>query len=188
MTDKSQQVKEAAKRLRAIFDVLDELVGDFDPDISDDFTDEDVRVEHPLFWCCREVNRVLAEHPADDAEAFSLEWVQGVCNGQIYRDDVSTLLVCQVGRGIEIDENGGVFISHEEMRPVKTRGDVRRLCTALGIELNETTDSPQLGPDYELVRYTDDKKHAVVQQGDKEPEFIPADEWKRLQDATIQHE
>ena len=49
------------QRLEQVFNVLDELVGDFDPEIPDDWTDEDTRIEEPLFWCCREVNRVL--HP-----------------------------------------------------------------------------------------------------------------------------
>ena len=47
------------QRLEQVFDVLDGLVGDFDPEIPDDWTDEDVMIEEPLFWCCREVNRVL---------------------------------------------------------------------------------------------------------------------------------
>ena len=45
--------------LQAVFDVLDELCGDTDPVIPDDFTDDDIREEHPLFWRCREVGKFL---------------------------------------------------------------------------------------------------------------------------------
>ena len=150
MTDKSQQVKEAAKRLRAIFDVLDELVGDFDPYISDDFTDEDVRVEHPLFWCCREVNRVLAEHPADDDELLTAEWLHYTNADYLDRSGLwrftsgAATLVAYSSLTVWSITQAGNTVNVT----IKTRGDVRRLCTALGIELNETTDSPQLGPEY----------------------------------------
>ena len=39
---------------------------------------------------------------------------------------------------------------------------------------------PQTNKDYELVRYTDDGTHAVVQQGGNAPVLIPRAQWQRM--------
>ena len=128
------KVQEAVARLRRI------AAGEYEDDVYVEFLEE-----HPSFSLIQAMvadrvwtsNAYLAEHPADDSREFDLDWVQDMYCGQLYRDEISTLLVCQIGRGVEIDEHGAVHIDHSEMKPVKTRGDVRRLCSALGIELKQ---------------------------------------------------
>ena len=91
-----------------------------------------------------ELNRLhaLTDHPADDGWEFCIDWLQEVASGQIYQSDVDTLLSCQIGNSVAIDQHGGVSVGNVETKPVKTRGDVRRLCAALGIELKEPDADP----------------------------------------------
>jgi len=48
--DKSMKTK-----LQDIFNVLDEYLGDTDPDIDDDMTDDEIKECEPLFWCAKEI-------------------------------------------------------------------------------------------------------------------------------------
>lgn len=50
------------ERLQAVFDVLDDYLGDTDPhsDIPwDEWDDEELKAEHPLIWCCRQLIRMI---------------------------------------------------------------------------------------------------------------------------------
>lgn len=42
-----------------VFEVLDDKLGDTDPFVPEEFTDEDIRVEMPLFWCCRRLGQFI---------------------------------------------------------------------------------------------------------------------------------
>ncbi len=80
-------------------------------------------------------NAYLAEHRADDGEYTTEEWLDSVLDRERMDDDIT---YWTPGRGICIHLDGGVYIQNEEYGPAKTRGDVRNLCRALGIELEET--------------------------------------------------
>ena len=41
-------------RVHTVFKVLDDLLGDTDPDCGD-MTDDEIKTEEPLFWACREL-------------------------------------------------------------------------------------------------------------------------------------
>ena len=56
------------ERLQQVFDVLDELLRDTDPhtDIPwDQWTDDELKAEHPLLWCCRQLSEIIGKPPAD---------------------------------------------------------------------------------------------------------------------------
>ena len=48
--------------LEAIFNILDAELGDTDPFMDDEMTDENLKDEHPIFWACREVGRIKAKY------------------------------------------------------------------------------------------------------------------------------
>ena len=48
------------KRLVEIHDALSYELGDTDPHIEDDMTDEEVREEMPVFWAAKEVAALIA--------------------------------------------------------------------------------------------------------------------------------
>lgn len=69
----------------------------------------------------------LAEHLADDDEAVAVNWISSIGTGgklAFYRDS-KTWFVCFAG-------------SDTMLRTVQTRGEVRQLCRALGIEWEES--------------------------------------------------
>ena len=86
----------------------------------------------------------LAEHPADDGEDVTEEWLEsvgwrrnrGYMDSPQIGDSCFQLTWCSLGQSmlLECDDNDqpDVTLPH-----IKTRGDVRRLCEALGIELKE---------------------------------------------------
>jgi hypothetical protein len=43
------------EKLQAIFDTLEGVLGDTDPFIEEDMTDDEIREEEPIFWCAREI-------------------------------------------------------------------------------------------------------------------------------------
>lgn len=52
------------ERLQAIYDVLDDYLGDTDPhtDIPwDQWDDDDLKAEYPLLWCCRQLSEVIGK-------------------------------------------------------------------------------------------------------------------------------
>lgn len=99
----------------------------------------------------------LAEHPADDGEPITKEWLKSlgfsdsgysfiITGEKDYGEDVARFRLACNGddwtdgncswefhlRSIELEEQGGMLPCEP-----KTRGDLRRLCRALGIELKE---------------------------------------------------
>ncbi len=53
------------KRLVEIHDALSYELGDTDPHIEDDMTDEEVREEMPVFWAAKEVAKLIGDAPWD---------------------------------------------------------------------------------------------------------------------------
>ena len=51
------------KRLVEIHDALSYELGDTDPHIEDDMTEEEVREEMPVFWAAKEVAKLMDEAP-----------------------------------------------------------------------------------------------------------------------------
>ena len=45
--------------IQSILDALDEVLGDTDPFLSEDMTDEEVRTEEPLFWAFRQLSGLI---------------------------------------------------------------------------------------------------------------------------------
>ena len=60
------RVETLEKALEGVRAVLNEELGDTDPDIPEDWTDEDIRREEPLFWAHVEIvktEQALGEQP-----------------------------------------------------------------------------------------------------------------------------
>lgn len=99
----------------------------------------------------------LAEHPADDGEPITKEWLKSlgfsdsgysfiITGEKDYGEDVARFRLACNGddwtdgncswefhlRSIELEEQGGMLPCEP-----KTRGDLRRLCRALGVTLKE---------------------------------------------------
>ena len=53
------------RRLVEIHDALSYELGDTDPHIEDDMTDEEVREEMPVFWAAKEVATLIGDAPWD---------------------------------------------------------------------------------------------------------------------------
>ena len=47
------------KKLREIFSALDAYLGDTDPDFPEDATDDEIRIEEPVFWAAKELSVYL---------------------------------------------------------------------------------------------------------------------------------
>jgi hypothetical protein len=47
------------KELEEIFDVLDEYLGDTDPNIPDDMNDEEVKEEYPILWVTQQISKLI---------------------------------------------------------------------------------------------------------------------------------
>lgn len=87
----------------------------------------------------------LAEHPADDGEVLDQKWVFSTFRITINGAELAerfSLKRSRKGWGVyiinEINEYGEVM-DDRLLVYTKTRGDVRRLCAALGVELKEAT-------------------------------------------------
>ena len=94
----------------------------------------------------------LAEHPADDDEPVTEEWLRsvGFCDTEYMSSLENGPLEYVLEEEVYFPENwilnGG---DPPESMSIKTRGDVRRLCRALGIQLNEPAAVPHEGGDVE---------------------------------------
>jgi hypothetical protein len=42
-----------------VFYALDRVLGDTDPDLPEDMTDDEIRQEEPDFWAAREIDAIL---------------------------------------------------------------------------------------------------------------------------------
>ena len=51
-----------ADKLQKIFNALDESLGDTDPDILEDATDDEIREEEPVFWAAKEIAGIIYNH------------------------------------------------------------------------------------------------------------------------------
>jgi hypothetical protein len=86
----------------------------------------------------------LSDHPQDDGELVTEEWLDRVLP---MKNDSNWTLFKHMPLQIEIEGPHGGFwlwiLTDEEVphriREIKTRGDVRLLCRALGIELKEAS-------------------------------------------------
>ena len=47
------------EKLAEIISVLDNVLGDTDPNLPEDMTDDEIRIEEPLFWAVRELNALV---------------------------------------------------------------------------------------------------------------------------------
>lgn len=95
----------------------------------------------------------LAEHPADDAEPVTAEWLRSVGFCREMQPASSNNLTIRHGSAIVTRWMNSDNVPRWSVRMYadetpdwvppciqpKTRGDVRRLCKALGIELKEAT-------------------------------------------------
>lgn len=90
----------------------------------------------------------ILDHPADDAEPVTEEWLRSVgfhdsrYQGKRFSLQLGDVRVCppiaDLGLWVGIMEDDGDFYSGAKAIPqshIRTRGDVRRLCAALGITL-----------------------------------------------------
>jgi hypothetical protein len=75
----------------------------------------------------------LAEHPADDDEPITREWLVDL--GWTVRErDVWMAYPSHLSQSLAIDGNGRVYLALMTLgKPVKTRRDLRRLTNVLGI-------------------------------------------------------
>ena len=89
----------------------------------------------------------LADHPADDDEPVTEEWL---CSVGAKKDDVSVFFPSPI-QGVPAIEfsKEQAWLTNEDYAGVeiklKTRGDVRRLCAALGIEMKSVCQVPPKG-------------------------------------------
>lgn len=76
---------------------------------------------------------------SDEGWQFDIDWATGITDGNLQSVDCranedSDLLELHLGNSVSVFADGAVFIQHAEFRPVKNRGDFRRLCEVLGID------------------------------------------------------
>lgn len=101
------------------------------------------------------IDTVLAEHPADDDVELDQDWIEANCHRKLDTDDdlyewvifgETVLLLDKYGRTMvsrtmvsQIEDGATRIISVDtvQLRDCNTRGDVRRLLRALGVEVRE---------------------------------------------------
>lgn len=83
----------------------------------------------------------LAEHPPDDDDPVTVEWLRDISHSSAYPATISLdglngkrwlMLFVESVCIYHPSSNGGCIILYD-IAPVKNRGDVRRLCRALGV-------------------------------------------------------
>lgn len=97
-------------------------------------------------------NHLLAANPADDVEAIDETWLRSVGGYQLFTDRRFVCVTKNIGYdchviGIGTENFVGWQVVNSYPFPglfadvgvIKTRGQLRRLCAALGIELKEAT-------------------------------------------------
>ncbi len=47
------------EKLKVIFDTLEGVLGDTEPYLDDDMTDDEIREEAPIFWCAKEIMGII---------------------------------------------------------------------------------------------------------------------------------
>ena len=84
-----------------------------------------------------------AEHPADDGEPVTKDWLGSVGFALSFDKPFTSLgdgfylVVTAFGRAAIEKRDSLSRLREVRLRDCKTRGDVRRLCKALGVELSE---------------------------------------------------
>ena len=75
MDEKDQSIVSIAAKapemlgvIKAVTDVLDTVLGDTDPEIDDDWTDEEIRDEYPIMWCMQQLTKFVNKSPEGGAE------------------------------------------------------------------------------------------------------------------------
>src|SRR5690606_23682747 len=97
----------------------------------------------------------LAEHPADDAEPVTVEKLQQVFNVNQYQLQITGSIVAHVNlprldrrMSLRRYSDSGTWTLWDDSTgdsiqwPIESWGDVRRLCAALGVELQTAIDTP----------------------------------------------
>lgn len=76
--------------LKEIADTLDRILGDTDPHIEPDWTEEEIQREYPLFWSCRELYKYI-KNPSTKFTAKikgSEEEITGYYCPYFFNDDI----------------------------------------------------------------------------------------------------
>lgn len=63
MALEKEMTPEERKKLIAIHGALERAIGDSDPYIPDDMTDEEVAEEEPVFWAAQQVAALIGDGP-----------------------------------------------------------------------------------------------------------------------------
>jgi len=58
------QLAEARRIASACLSVIDDYIGDTDPDMPDDITNDEIKTEYPLVWVCNRLVEVFREQAA----------------------------------------------------------------------------------------------------------------------------
>jgi len=56
------------QELMSILTVISDHIGDTDPDIPEDFTEDDIRLQFPLVWACRRLSELIRRLTTQDGE------------------------------------------------------------------------------------------------------------------------
>lgn len=134
----SDDIRAAAERVRrwsnggesqrVVYDFTDEVMDDFNYRMLENCATRDLKLLAAAY---------LAEHPADDDEPVDMDWFNSV--GFAIEIDLfavrGILSFFRNSKGWNVTVVNSVPVNRGDM----TRGDVRRLCAALGVELEGTT-------------------------------------------------
>ena len=53
-------LRECREKMLVVLTALSEYIGDTDPDIPEDWDEDDIKAEEPLMWCCRRLSELAA--------------------------------------------------------------------------------------------------------------------------------
>lgn len=48
-------------QLKSVSDALDQALGDSDPMIDPNMTDNEIKAEYPVLWACSKINKLISE-------------------------------------------------------------------------------------------------------------------------------
>ena len=110
-------------------------------DREDEYDDTDKEIYNATEQVLSAASKYLAEHPADDAEPVTPEWLVSVgLNNELHLGGTFYVQVFADG-GVSLNctnlDTWYGWYEELDLPKCKTRRDVRRLCAALGIELGE---------------------------------------------------
>lgn len=112
----------AAERLRSINRIVDMLLVYGRGPTAEQWHLDDLRILASAY---------LSEHPADDGEAITIEWM---CENDWYLEGKD--VVTRIDTSLYVSFSSSppvVFVDVYELGTLRTRGDVRRLLAALGV-------------------------------------------------------